>query len=199
MHQVLLADRHPLFRLGLRGILKATHPGFAVLEAETFGTACDLLRDNPDIALVTLDVELPDRDSYAGLAQLRDEFPHVPVIVVSMEADPDAVDRALAFGAAGFIPISASCAEIARTLQEIVAPGVSTDRVKSLTSLSPAQWRILRGLQQGLRNKQIAFEMGVTENTVKTYLSAMYRRLGVGTRTQMLALLSDMVDEASLQ
>lgn len=199
MQQVLLADSYPLFRLGLRGILKRTHPGFTVLEAETFGTACGLLRGNPDIALVTLDVGLPDRDDYSDLAQLCDEFPNVPVVVLSMEADPDAANRALAFGAAGFIPISTPCAEIARMLQEIVAPGIPTDRLKSLSSLSPAQWRILRGLQQGLRNKQIAFEMGVTENTVKTYLSTMYRRLGVSTRTQMLALLGDMADSASLQ
>jgi len=199
MQQVLLADSHPLFRLGLRGILKRTHPGFTVLEAETFGTACDLLRSNPDIALVTLDVGWPDSDDDCSLARLCNEFPHVPIVVLALDADPDAADRALASGAAGFIPVSTPCAEIARLLQEIVAPGIPTDRLKSLASLSPAQWRILRGLQQGLRNKQIAFEMGVTENTVKTYLSTMYRRLGVSTRTQMLALLGDMADSASLQ
>ena len=72
-------------------------------------------------------------------------------------------------------------------------------QITSLKSLSRTQLRILMGLRQGLRNKEIAFEMGVTENTVKTYVSMMYRRLGVSSRTQALLLLHDVLAESGLQ
>ncbi len=147
-----------------------------------------------------LDIKVPDCGGFVGLFQLRSEFPQIPVITLSDNAGADLVSRAVAFGAAGFILKSAPCDAIAQTLKTtlcgktwgpmaIAGKAAQNDPV---ASLSPALLRVLMGLKRGMRNKEIAFELGLSEKTIKAYLSVLYRKLGVGSRTQALLMLQDV-------
>ncbi len=146
------------------------------------------------VDLLLLDLRLSDSEGFAGLAGVRSDFPTVPVVVVSASEDGATITRALAFGAAGFIPKSASLAEMIEALTAIRAgetwapPTAGVAEVEPMeariASLTPSQLRILIGLQEGRLNKQIAFDLGVTEATIKAHLTGVFRKLGVQNRTQ---------------
>ena len=194
MSRVLLADDHPLFRQALRTAVVLAQPQLVIEEAGTLEAAREALTQRPDFVLVLLDLKMPDCTGFSGLLSLRSEFPHMPIVVVSSSGTTTTVSRAIAFGAAGFIPKSASVNQIGEALLTVLAGDIWTPPttpaaavpavVDAIASLTPTQLRTLMGLQRGLANKQIAFEMGVTEATVKAHITTMFRKLGVVNRTQ---------------
>jgi DNA-binding NarL/FixJ family response regulator len=195
---VLLIDDNPLYGLGLRELVKSAHPALGVSEARTFASARSLLRECGEIALILFDFKTHDSGGFVGLFQLRTEFPNIPVIVLSANADADLITRAVSFGAAGFVLKSAPCDAVLRSVSETLSGlkgplpiVVGQDQGNPVTSLSPALWRVLMGIKRGLRNKEIAFELGLSEKTIKAYLSLIYRKLGVGSRAQALILVQD--------
>lgn len=205
MSRILLVDDHPLFRHALRTVIAGGHPQLKFCEADTLAGACAALERDKDVVLVLLDMKLPDSEGFAGLLKVQSEFPRLPVAIVSDNDDTATISRAMAFGAAGFIPKTTPRAAFSEALACILsgeawAPASAADAavpalVKSIASLSPAQLRILMGLQRGLRNKEIAFEMGVTEKTVKAYATSMFRKLDVTSRTQALIVARALLSE----
>jgi DNA-binding NarL/FixJ family response regulator len=192
MKRILLADDHPLFRQALRAVIAGAQPAFTVEEADTLESAQNALEKYQDIELVMLDLKMPDCRGFSGLLTLRALYPLLPIIIVSASQDSEIVSRAITFGAAGFIPKSATYAQIAEGLEAVMAGDVwapvttveKTPWTASIASLTPSQLKILTGLQRGLLNKQIAAEMGISSATVKVHMSAMFRKLGVMNRTQ---------------
>jgi DNA-binding NarL/FixJ family response regulator len=200
MGRLLLVDDNQLYRLGIRELVRTVRPELEVLETNRYASARSLLREWPDIAVIMMDIKVPDCGGFVGLFQLRTEYPRIPIIIFSTSADPESVSRALAFGAAGYISKSAPCDVIERTLKATLsekewtpAPIIAGEnQINPIAALSPAQLRVLRGLKRGLRNKEIAFELGLAEKTVKAYMSVLYRKLGVNSRTQALLLLQEV-------
>lgn len=194
MSSVLLVDDHPLFRHALRSVISRRHSQFSIHEAETLSGARAILARTPDIAMVLLDLKLSDSGGFNGLLSLKSEYPQIPIAIVSATADAAIVNGAMALGAAGFIPKSAKRADIANALTTIlsgdiwvpstITPMAVPHHVDAIASLTPSQLRIFLCLQRGLRNKEIAHEMGLAEKTVKAYMGAMFVRLGVSSRTQ---------------
>lgn len=193
MDRIIVADDHPLFRAALGSALARAAPGAVVEETPSLAGARAALARGP-VDLLLLDLRLSDSEGFVGLAGVRGDFPAVPVAVVSASEDAATVARALAFGAAGFIPKSATLDEMVEALMAIRAgevwappaaeatePGTMEARIASLT---PSQLKILIGLQEGRLNKQIAFDLGVTEATIKAHLTGVFRKLGVQNRTQ---------------
>jgi DNA-binding NarL/FixJ family response regulator len=207
MERVLLVDDHPLFRQALRTVIKAARRQLAITEAGTLEGARAILRETANFALVLLDLKLPDSEGFSGLLQLRGEFPAIPIAIISTTEDSSAISRAIALGAAGYIPKSSSRSQITQALDvllsgEIWSPvSTATEQVpplvKSVAALSPAQLRILMGLRRGMRNKEIAFEMNVSEATVKCYMTTMFRKLGVTNRTQALIMAQNLLLETT--
>ncbi len=205
MNMALIVDDHPLFRRALKRVVGGEFPDLRVMEAGTMADACQVLDDNDNIAFVTLDMTLPDSEGFTGLLRMRSDFVHIPTIVVSASNSDTTIQQAMAFGAAGYVPKCADPQDVAEALRAVMAgdnwapPPRATanenEHVRRIAALSPAQRRILMGLSQGLRNKQIAFQMGVTENTVKAYITTMYKRLGVSSRTEALIMAHQMFDE----
>jgi DNA-binding NarL/FixJ family response regulator len=195
MDRIIVADDHPLFRAALASALARAAPGALVEETPSLAGAREALARGP-VDLLLLDLRLSDSEGFAGLAGVRGDYPAVPVAVVSASEDGATVARALAFGAAGFIPKSATLAEMIEALEtiragEVWAPATSTvvgtevePMEGRIASLTPSQLKILIGLQQGRLNKQIAFDLGVTEATIKAHLTGVFRKLGVQNRTQ---------------
>jgi DNA-binding NarL/FixJ family response regulator len=198
--RLLLIDDNQVYRLGIRELIKAVRPDLEICETDRYAHARAMLRDSSDIALIMMDIRVPDCGGFVGLFQLRTEYPRLPVIIFSNSVDSESVSRALAFGAAGYISKSAPCDVIERTLKTTLsekdwtpAPVIAGEnQINPIAALSPAQLRVLRGLKRGLRNKEIAFELGLAEKTVKAYMSVLYRKLGVNSRTQALLLLQEV-------
>ncbi len=184
--------------MGLGSLVKSVWPQADVAEAATFANAVAVLKEKPNTAFVTLAMNLPDCEGLTGLAQLRSEFPEIPVIMLAARADEESVSRATAFGAAAYMSKTCRRADIIGVLKSVVsgrpcvAPFLRSNdnagEVMAVAALSRAQFRILIGIQRGLRNKEIAFEMGVAEKTVKAYTTTLFRRLGVTNRAQALLL-----------
>jgi len=199
--RIILADDHPLFRQALGTVLRRLRPLATIVECETLEALQVALEAQP-ADLVLLDLKLPDSDGFNGLLALRARFPKVGVAVVSATETEDTIDTAIIFGALGFVPKSLNVASLAEALTSLLEGRVwrpeGRDPVDGLArksdQLSPAQSRILSGLQRGLMNKQIAWELGVTEATVKAHMTGLFRKLGVQTRTQALVLARRSVE-----
>jgi len=193
MDRIVVADDHPLFRAALGSALARAAPGALIEETPSLAGAREALKRG-GVDLLLLDLKLSDSEGFAGLAGVRGDFPAVPVVVVSASEDAAAIRRALAFGAAGFIPKSATLTEMVEALTAIRAGDVwapdipdvvETEPMEArIATLTPSQLKILIGLQQGRLNKQIAFDLGVTEATIKAHLTGVFRKLGVQNRTQ---------------
>jgi len=199
LHHLLIADDHPLFRGALREAVSRLFSSAEIGEAGTFEEVTELLERGSDVDLVLLDLNMPGVRGFSGLMYLRAQYPSLPIVVVSASDDPAVIRRCMEFGASGFIPktlgVDAMRQAIARVLQGELwtPPDVDLARpsdaetaalITRLSSLTPQQVRVLMMLSGGLLNKQIAYELGVSEATVKAHVSAILQKLGVESRTQ---------------
>jgi DNA-binding NarL/FixJ family response regulator len=170
-----------------------------IAEAGTFEEVTDLAERGGDVDLILLDLSMPGVRGFSGLMYLRAQYPSLPVVVVSANDDPTVIRRCMEFGASGFIPktlgIDSLRQAVIRVLQGEVwtPPDVDLTRqsdaetaamIARLATLTPQQVRVLMMLSGGLLNKQIAYELGVSEATVKAHVSAILQKLGVESRTQ---------------
>jgi DNA-binding NarL/FixJ family response regulator len=199
LHHLLIADDHPLFRGALREAVSGLFGRVETGEAGTFEEVTALLERGGEIDLILLDLSMPGVRGFSGLMYLRAQYPSLPIVVVSANDDPAVIRRCVEFGASGFIPktlgIDAMRDAVARVLAGEVwtPPDVDLHRpsdaetaatIARLSSLTPQQVRVLMMLSGGLLNKQIAYELGVSEATVKAHVSAILQKLGVESRTQ---------------
>jgi len=203
MSRVLLIDANAIFRIGLGEVVKSIGWGLTICEADSFIKGRAILRQQDDVALIMLDIRVPGCGGYVGLFQLRNEFPDIPVVILSSDPKTDQVNRAVAFGAAGIIQKSAACDALLHSIKKILTGQVGPIPIVSnigrfnspIETLSPSLLRVLMGVKRGLRNKEIAFELGLTEKTIKAYLGILYRKLGVNSRTQAIVLLQEVLAE----
>jgi len=201
--RVLIADDHPLMVGGLREAVLAAAPGAEISTAHDFDSLAAALEASPDTDLVLLDLAMPGVRGFSGLLFLRSERPSAPVVVVSGNEDRAVIRHCLEFGAAGFIPKSVSLETMKQAILQVLdgerwtPPDFdlnaqpnreSSALARRLASLTPQQIRVLMMLSQGLLNKQIAYELGVSEATVKAHVSAILQKLGVESRTQAVIL-----------
>ncbi|WP_295217734.1 response regulator transcription factor [uncultured Brevundimonas sp.] len=199
MDRIVVADDHPLFRAALRSAVDKAAPGAEVVECASLAEARAAMVAGP-VDLLLLDLKLSDSEGMAGLAAVRAEQPTVPVAVVSASEDAPVVRHALGLGAAGFIPKSSSLPQMVEAITAILAgdswapdvPEADDDLAGRVASLTPSQLRILEGLKAGRLNKQIAFDLGVSEATIKAHLTSVFRKLGVHNRTQAVILAKSL-------
>ena len=165
------------------------------------------LNERQDWDLVLLDLNMPGAYGFSGLVLLRGQYPHIPVVMVSAQEEAAVVQRSREFGASGFIPKSSALSAIQEAVRAVLegdvwwppqieeASSLSEEmRLASegLANLTPQQFRVLTMVCDGLLNKQIAYELNVSEATVKAHVTAIFRKLGVRTRTQAALLLQQM-------
>ncbi len=207
-YEILIADDHPLFRSALQQALTlGLGPEVKLVEAASIAELENCLTASSDWDLVLLDLNMPGAYGFSGLVLLRGQYPHIPVVMISAQEEPSIVARAREFGASGFIPKSSSLETIQEAVRavldgdlywpsQMLEPSQVSDEVKAatagLSSLTPQQFRVLTMVCDGLLNKQIAYELNVSEATIKAHVTAIFRKLGVRTRTQAALLLQQM-------
>ena len=203
MTTLLIADDHPLFREALRGVALRLLPGADIREAEDAGGLFAMVEANPDADLLLMDLNMPGAQGFSALVHLRAVHPQLPIVMVSAREEPEVVRRALDHGAVGFIPKSSDAATLARALQQVLdgerwlpetalaAPAITDDEravAARMRELTPQQFRVLQMLGTGLLNKQIGYELGVSEATIKAHMTAILRKLGASNRTQAILM-----------
>ena len=205
----LVVDDHSLIREAMRGVLRELCAEAVVLEVASAGQAAEAIAQHPDLALILLDLQLPDRDGVELLRELRESHPAVSVVMLSAFSDRDTVVKALDNGALGFIPKTDSREVLLGALRLILAggtyipPGVlgrgpaaaaptlEPGRLPPQKRLSPAelglterQVEVLALMMQGKSNKHICRELDLAEPTVKNHVSAILKALEVTNRTE---------------
>jgi len=197
--RLVIADDHPLFRDALRQAVASVVTSSKIDEAGSFEELTALLEQDSDVDLVLLDLTMPGISGFSGLIYLRAQYPAIPVVIVSATDDGGTIRRSLDFGASGFIPKRFGVDTLRDAIMKVMDGDVwvppdtdlssATDpelaRLRDrLVTLTPQQVRVLMMLSEGLLNKQIAYELGVSEATIKAHVSAILQKHSVESRTQ---------------
>lgn len=203
MPTVLVADDHPLFREALRNAVARALPTATIHEAESVDALYALIERESDADLLLLDLNMPGAHGFSALVHLRAHYPQLPVMVVSAREEPAVMRRALDHGAVGFLPKSADAGTLGEAIEAVLAgdrwapasalkaPAAGAeehDAAQRVRDLTPQQFRVLQMLGDGLLNKQIAYELGVSEATIKAHMTAILRKLGASNRTQAVLI-----------
>ncbi len=202
MARIIIADDHPLFRGALCQAVLKLWPQAELVEAETVAAARDAVNAEP-ADLLLLDLHMEDSDGLTALLDFRHDFPAVPVVVVSASEESRVVRACQSLGASGFIPKSVDLDVMREALAQIRDGDVWFDAdvidneddtilFEKLASLTPAQRRILNLVSEGMLNKQIAYQMEISEATVKAHITAIFRKLDVINRTQAVLVAKQL-------
>lgn len=209
---ILIVDDHPLVCCALEVTLKNGLQPCEIIQAHSAQEALDRVREFPDIDLVLLDLKLPDVEGFQGLVKLRQQAPRLPILVLSGLDDNRLAELVESYGAFGFLNKKASAEEIVGAARAIVAgdkvfpsetamigAGGDLDHVaRAIHCLTPQQRTVLRMLGEGLLNKQIAYELSISESTVKGHVSAILRKFEVPSRMQAVLMAQGGVFDQAL-
>lgn len=208
--KILVIDDHPLIREALRHVLRALDHAIELLDAESLADALGALRTNPDITLMLLDLALPGTNRFEALRELRDQYPEIPVVVLSASDQAETVRQALDLGAMGFIPKTSSNEILVGALRLVLSGGVylPPEVLRTDTPVSPSrnsglhtpreigltqrQMQVLGLMIQGKPNKLICRQLQLAEGTVKIHVTAILKALGVTNRTQAVIAVSKL-------
>ncbi|MDP5207119.1 response regulator transcription factor [Alishewanella sp. SMS9] len=204
MAKLIGADDHPLFRNALINAISSTFATKATVETDSFESTCAALEQHPDADLLLLDLHMPGNCGFLGLIQLRKNYPSLPIVVISASEDLDVIRRVMSFGASAYVPKSANPVDIStalnavldgelwvpKNLQKQILEQGDTEQDLDLASrvaqLTQQQYKVLYYLTEGWLNKQIAYDLHISEATVKAHITAIFRKLGCTNRTQVV-------------
>lgn len=203
--KIILADDHPLFRQALTITLKANFSNAEIFEAQTIPELEQHLAQEQGADLLLLDLDIPGAQGFNSLINVRSSYPELGVVIISGYEDKETIYKAMNHGAAGFIPKSTPVPEMLLAIKEVLTGKLWTpdgefnaeaqhvitadDKIASLT---PKQRKILLMFADGLLNKQIAYELGLSESTIKSHASTIFLKLGVRNRTQAVIVLNEV-------
>ena len=205
---ILIVDDHPLFRHALIQAVRYSFPQAQIHETAAVNEFYERLENGPEPDLVLLDLNLPGASGFSALVHVRAQYPALPIIVVSAHEETSIIQRAIAHGAMGYIPKSAHPSHIGEAIRHVLEGDIwlppnlpanlsfdpraadETALVERIQSLTPQQFRVLMMVAEGLLNKQIAYELEVSEATIKAHVTAIFRKLGVQNRTQAVLAIS---------
>ena len=214
---ILIVDDHPLFRHALIQAVRYSLPQAQIHETAAVNEFYERLEKGPEPDLVLLDLNLPGASGFSALVHVRAQHPSLPIVMVSAHEETSIIQRAIAHGAMGYIPKSAHPSHIGEAIRHVLEGEIwlppnfpsnmnfdpraadETALAERIQSLTPQQFRVLMMVAEGLLNKQIAYELDVSEATIKAHVTAIFRKLGVQTRTQaVLAIHALNIDEKEI-
>lgn len=214
--KVLLIDDHPLILSALQSVIQGLADNIQVTTADSGQAARQVLANASGFDLVLLDLHLGDANGFDLLSDLREQFPAMPVVVISASDQPGDVIRSIDMGAMGFVPKKASNETLVAALKQVMSGGVyvppqsvghdslsqpaSNDTLQAAIhsphwGLTPRQTDVLASLLKGHPNKLIARELNLSVETVKDHVAAVLRALGVSSRTQAVIAVSQSLQK----
>ncbi len=205
--KILIADDHALFRDGLALQLREIIPDVILLNAATFAQALQILDKQPDVDMVVIDLDMPDMKWEEGFAKIKEKSPHGTFVVISASEDIHDIKKSFEMGIKGYIPKRLEPKTMYNALKLVIDGGayippamlkLDNKEVKNAVplrgekTLTHRQSQVLDLIAEGKSNKQIAYEMGVSEATVKLHINALLRCLHVNNRTQAVVTAQKM-------
>ncbi|WP_395662472.1 response regulator [Aestuariivirga sp.] len=203
--RILIVDDHPLFREALKQAISGGVANASVSLAASLDAATAILGKEDDYDLILLDLRMPGVQGLSGLIYLRAQYPNVPVVIITAADDHGLVQKALNLNAAGFIPKTSGIETIIAAVNTVLKGDIwapdgyaqpstadkeGEDIARRVATLTAQQIRVLMMLKEGLLNKQIAYELNVSEATIKAHVSAILQKLNVSSRTQAVIAAS---------
>lgn len=198
--KIVIVDDHPLYRAALKEAVSKVAKQVDIVEVSSMAELQYAAAAHSDADLVLLDLTMPGASGFSSLVYLKGQSPEIPVVVVSGNEEHSVIRRSIEYGALGFIPKSVALETMVEAIQaalegeawipddvnlgESVIADKEAKIAEGIASLTPQQFRVLVMLMQGLLNKQIAYELSVSEATVKAHVTAILRKLKVHSRTQ---------------
>ncbi|MCK1737542.1 response regulator transcription factor [Bradyrhizobium sp. 138] len=208
--KVLIVDDHALIREALCAVLRQLKREAVIFEASSSRQAVDTVEEHPDISLILLDINLPDRDGFSVLRELRDSYPTIAIIILSSSNDQDTVKRAFKLGALGFIPKTTEREVMLNAIELVFSGGIyipseileepsprltnkptTPDFLRGL-GLTDRQIEVLALLMKGKSNKIIAKTLNMAVPTVKNHVTVVLKALGVTSRTEAVIKVGKM-------
>lgn len=209
--KVLVVDDHALIREALHSVLKQLNREAVIFEASNSQKAMRIVEEHPDISFILLDINLPDRDGFSVLRELRERYPTIAIVILSSSDDQDTVKRAFKLGALGFIPKTTEREVILNAIKLVFSGGVyipsqmleetrsprlvddpaGRDSFKGI-GLTDRQIEVLALLMKGRSNKVIARTLNMAVPTVKNHITAVLKTLGVASRTEAIIKVGKM-------
>ncbi|MEH2530365.1 DNA-binding NarL/FixJ family response regulator [Bradyrhizobium sp. AZCC 1588] len=208
--KVLIVDDHALIREALHAVLTQLKREAVIFEASNSRQAMHIVQEHPDISLILLDINLPDRDGFSVLRELRDRCPTIAIIILSSSDDQDTVKRAFKLGALGFIPKTTEREVMLNAIKLVFSGGIyipseileettprptnklaARDSLKGL-GLTDRQIEVLALLMKGKSNKVIAKTLNMAVPTVKNHITVILKALSVTSRTEAVIKVGKM-------
>lgn len=216
--RILIADDHELFLKGLEIILKDFNPEAELVKARNYAEMLNIINKNQSFDLVLTDLAMPGGIWLEALKEIHEKIPETPIIILSAVFEKEIVQKTLDLGASGYIPKTSSNAVILSAVNLVLSGALyipaellrettdsdlndlkridvvsdSTDLKEKIKILSPRQLDVLKLIAEGKSNKQIAFELGLTEGTVKLHVTAILKILNVYNRTGAVAQANNL-------
>ncbi|PJE80409.1 Transcriptional regulatory protein DegU [invertebrate metagenome] len=204
---IIIADDHPLFRSALEVALTQILPAAQFYEAGTIPHLQTLLGEIESPDIIFLDLQMPGAHGFSSLIFLKSHYPDIPVIIISAHNAPKIIQKSIHFGASGFIPKTVSLSIIRKAIEQIQSGNVwvpydinykdignddSHNIASRLSTLTPQQFRVLSMISDGMLNKQIAYDLDVSEATIKAHVTAIFKKLNVRSRTQAVIAIKPL-------
>lgn len=218
MHNIVIADDHPLFRDAMRCVLLKVFPDVNILEAQCVMSTLEAVDNHPEVDLILLDLKMEGMDGVNGIIKIRNQHPEIPIVVVSSEENKSIVLQTITCGAISFISKSTEGKKIGEALVNILNGQVylppdiiksgsevaATEETKNentpppidislVVALTRRQLLVLEHIVKGQSNKRIAYDLNIAETTVKSHVSTILNKLNVNNRVQA-ALRSSSLD-----
>lgn len=198
--KILIVDDHALFRAGLRLLLATIGDKVSCLEAADAGEALALIAQHSDLQLCLLDLALKNEHGLDAIQRIKQSAPQIAVVVVSGVDDSATIRGCIDAGAMSFIPKSVTPEVLTQALQHVLSGAVylpqqivgAVEALPQRPQLSPRQLQVLQCLSRGLPTKLISRELGLSEHTVKEYISLVFQALGARNRTEAVILASQL-------
>jgi DNA-binding NarL/FixJ family response regulator len=211
--KVLIIDDHALIREALHAVLKQLKPEAVIFESSSSRQAMHVIEQHPDVSLILLDINLPDRDGLSVLAELRERYATIAIVVLSGTDDQDTVKHAFRLGALGFIPKTTEREVMLNAIQLVLSGGIyipseildaektipprpankaAAPRFSGALGLTDRQIEVLALLMEGKNNKVIAKTLKMAVPTVKNHITAILKTLNVTSRTEAVIKLGQM-------
>lgn len=197
--KILIADDHMLFRDGLELSLQKISKNPELCFAQDYTSTLEEIKSHPDLDLLILDLDMPDMLWEKGLAKIKEEAPQTKILVISATEDVRTIKKAMSYGINGYISKRTDTKILLAAIKFVLEGGTYLPEIilkqnpkkeegslSNVGSLTARQKQVLSYIAQGLSNKQIAFEMGITEATVKLHINALLKALKATNRTQAL-------------
>ena len=208
-YKIVIADDHALVRGGLELVVKMAVPNAEIFQANNFDETINVLQSNFAIDLVLLDLMMPGmwNDSIKNITQ---QFPDVPIVIVSVKEDFESIHKSISLGASGFIPKTSAPEVTISAIQLVLSGGVyipphvlkpqsktvennqHSNNFDSFNTLSKRQRQVLDLISLGRSNQAIADELNLTIPTIKMHVSAILKKLNVKNRTEAVSIYTNL-------